>query len=117
MAPNEKDIDSALNDLKQGIVPSVLQAAKKWNVSYTTLNRRFRHGQVSVEEFHHNSQSLLIEAQEDALINWIETCKRASVPPTHAQVRAFVEQFLGHNIGNNWVTRFVTWRKDDLVGR
>ena len=117
MAPNEAAIEKALVELGNGTCTNVLQASKKWKVSQSTLNRRFRKGQLSNSEFHCDFQCRLTRVQEEKVIEWITELSRRNLPPTPEMIRGFVERLLDEEIGKNWVTRFLKRHSTRLIGK
>jgi hypothetical protein len=107
------DIEAALAALSLQEVPNISQAARDFNVNRTTLSRRHRGIQQSTatqREF----QSLLSNAQQDILVDHINTLSEAGIPPTPSMVRVFAWEISQKWPGNNWVARFVHLHREQL---
>ncbi|HEX3643231.1 MAG TPA: hypothetical protein VHV10_18255 [Ktedonobacteraceae bacterium] len=117
MAPTDAGYRQAIDDLTNQTRPNVAQASREQDLHYQTLNRRFRHGSQSIQEFHRDYQCLLTRVQEDSLIGWISEMSRRKLPPTPQMMRSFVERVVGHEIGPNWVTRFLVRRSETVISK
>ena len=111
---NEAAISAAIADLKTQIKPNYDATAKKFNIKRDTLRRRFKGQTVPNSTARLESQGLLDIAQEQALIERINTLSARGLPPTPKIVRNLVQELTGGPIGDHWVTRF-TKRHDDKL--
>lgn len=92
---------------------SIRQAARDFDVPFSTLQGRFR-GRKSKTEAHEH-QRLFTTAEEQSMIDWIKTLGTRGIPMTMSKLREFAEGSLGHPVGENWAYRFVQRHSDIKV--
>ena len=98
-------IDKALQSLQLQDNPNVSATADNYNVDRSTLSRRFR-GVTQSHEVKSQNQTLLLQAQEKALVSYINKLTESGIPPTLAMVRNFVKDIAGKWLGKSWSQRF-----------
>jgi hypothetical protein len=108
--PKEQAIAGAIQSLSTNQYPSIRAAAAAFDVDRRTLTRRLRGGLTHTQAA--QPSLLLSPEQERLLIQWILDLERAGHPPSHVQIREFVElicQASGTStkVGINWVPRFL----------
>lgn len=111
---NEAAIASAIEDLNRQLVPNVTATAAKYNISQTTLRRRFKGEQVSRAEAASLYHKNITNAQEKMLIRYINDLPERCLPPTPSIVKNIVEEMTGSPIGINWVSRFCARYKNEI---
>jgi Tc5 transposase DNA-binding domain/helix-turn-helix, Psq domain len=104
----EEDLESAVEAVKMG--RSIRKAALEWGVPRATLHDRIHGTQSRPIAF--SRMQRLSQVQEDHLSQWILTQAALGLPPSHAQVKAFVNRILEvkgdhHSIGKNWIKGFL----------
>jgi transposase len=104
-AIKEAQIERALLALSRKEVDSILGAAKKFNVPFSTLHGRVN-GRVSRQEAR-ISQRRLTQAQEDVLIEWAINSSAKGEAWTRTQLREQVFTLTGIRVGEKWVRRFL----------
>jgi hypothetical protein len=112
-------IDEALAELKSlkpGECPSYKEVAAKFKVSRTTLSRRYRGVQGSVQAQRINNQKLSPQ-QEQELVEYINRLTKQGLQPTRTMVQNFATQVAKDHVGNGWVTRFLQRNQDHLTSR
>ena len=100
-------IDLALSDLKAQDKPNIRGTAKRFNVTESTLRRRFNGQTVSRKAADSMYRQLLTSTQEEVLIQQINRLTDRGMPPTSSIVKNLVEEMLGTPIGKNWTGDFV----------
>src|SRR5450432_3727394 len=75
--PEEARITKAIEALDSGEQKSVRAAHKAFNVPYKKLLGRYKHG---TEASHGGQNKALDEAQEDALLQYIDRCSESGRP-------------------------------------
>jgi hypothetical protein len=108
--PKEQAIAGAIQSLSTNQYSSIRAAAAAFDVDRRTLTRRLRGGLTHTQAA--QPSLLLSPEQERLLIQWILDLERAGHPPSHVQIREFVElicQASGTStkVGINWVPRFL----------
>jgi hypothetical protein len=98
--------DKAIGDLESGKCASITAAAEKHMVHRSTLSRRYNKKTVSRQEAASLYTRNLSNAQEQALITWINGLSTRGLHPTPEMVKNKVEYLLKHEIGKNWVAKF-----------
>src|SRR5450432_3321011 len=78
----EACIELALADLTKQARPNFLGTARKFQVDWTTLQRRFQGTQQCRQVAHAENHQCLSIAQEETLIGYIGRLTDRSVPPT-----------------------------------
>jgi hypothetical protein len=115
MAPID-DALAALESREEDASFSYRQVAKKFGCSRTTLARRHQglarpRAEVSAD------QQLLSPQQEAELVQSIEGLTRRGLPPTRSMVRNFAREVAKREVGDGWVTRFLTRQNSNLTAR
>ena len=105
-------IELAIADLNQQEIPKIMGTAKKFNLVESTLRRRWKGKTVS----QHTASSLykqrLTLAQEEQLIQQINTLTDRGLTPTSRMVRNLVKKTIRESVGKNWTGDFVRRYKD-----
>jgi hypothetical protein len=91
-ADHEIRIQKALCDLESGKIQFICEAARVHDVNHTTLACR-RKGQVSNSAAHLDQQACT-EAEEKALLNWIQQWQRQGFSIRHDHLRAMAEYMI-----------------------
>ena len=118
---SETQVKNALNQIKRKKGKTAYQAAKDTGASKSTLYRRLSGGKSRTEA--HESQRLLHDSEEKALVVWITMMASTGNPVSQAFVREMAEdirkqRLIGINdesmtlveyppIGQSWVKRFL----------
>ncbi|KAF2022553.1 hypothetical protein EK21DRAFT_83110, partial [Setomelanomma holmii] len=89
---------------------------KKFNFSRTTLMRRCKGVQQSIEQREINKQKLHPQ-QESSLTEYINELTKRGIPPTREMTRRFGEEIAHEHIGDGWVTRFISRNDHHLISR
>lgn len=106
--PDEDAISSALIDIENGTYQR--QAAQRWGVSRTTLQKRLKGSQPRSDAYE-NLQRLSKE-QEFHLAQWVLAQDKLGLPPTHDQIKNFAERVVkaggdSQPLGKRWVDGFL----------
>ena len=104
--PDELAIQAAIDDFEAQEVKNFSETAKKFGVNRITLTRRFKNETVSVQQFHQEAQQLLSAAQEEVLLEHIESLTRRSLAFTPQILANLVYEIVRKPLGHNWVHRF-----------
>jgi hypothetical protein len=113
--PYNARIELALTDLAEQERPKYRQTAEKYEVSYTTLSRRFKGEQVSRAIAIANVRQRLTIQQEEVLIKYINKLSDRGILPTSQIVKNIAEEIIGGELGKNWVGQFVKRHKDEII--
>jgi Tc5 transposase DNA-binding domain/helix-turn-helix, Psq domain len=113
---NEATIQQALADLASGAFSSVNAAAKAYNLTESTLRRRY-HGTTTSRARARQTQQLLSPVQESLTRQWILNCEVTGYAISHAQLREFASLLSSStggppSIGVHWVKRFLQRHPD-----
>jgi hypothetical protein len=111
---NEINIQAALADLRTQWKPDIPAIAKKYDLVYTTLFRRFKGETTFIEECISMHRQALTSSQEKALIHLINRLTDRNLPPTPRIVKNLAEEIRGCAVGKNWTANFVARHKDVL---
>jgi hypothetical protein len=106
----------SLKSLKLGEKPNYTQVAKNFGVECSTLSRCHRGVQGSYAEKVDNSR-LLNATQESELIKYLDNLCAKGLPSSRQMVWNFAAELAGKEPGKNWVDRFISRHKIDLVSR
>ena len=107
-------IELAIADLNQQEIPNVMGTAKKFNLVESTLRRRWKGKTLSQDAASSLYKQRLTLAQEEELIQQINTLTDRGLPPTSRMVRNFAEETIGESVSKNWTGDFVRRYKDRL---
>ena len=110
------DIDKALQSLQLQDKPNIAATAKEHHVNRSTLSRRF-YGVTQSHAFKSQNQGLLLQAQEKALVLYINKLTDSGIPPTLAMVRNFVKDIASRWPRRSWSQRFCKRWKEVLESR
>jgi hypothetical protein len=88
--------------------------AHQYNVSRTTLSRRHRQIQGSLEDMSINQQKLNPQ-QELELVQYIIRLTKRGLAPTRVMTQRFASQVAKEEVGEGWVTRFLHRNQDALT--
>jgi hypothetical protein len=97
--------------------PNAAEASRKFGINERTLQRHWKGDCLPRDVHERDFNGLLTKSEEDKLIEWIEAMTNRSLPPTPFMIRKWVEGYLGREIGDHWVSRFLSRRKEDLVSK
>lgn len=106
-------IDEAIAFLNSSSSSHISEAARKFNVSRSTLSKRFRGKTHSVARGY-QTQQLLAHKQELMLVEQINRLSEWCLPPTPSMVRAWAASLCGTEPGKNWSAAFRARHKDEL---
>jgi hypothetical protein len=111
----KKDINTALEEVRNTESPNYAAIADKHGVHRSTLSRRARGVTRSREEFTSSELKLLTDGQEEVLLNNIDRLDKKGLFITPRILRNIVQELLGHPIGKNWVYNFVKRYSDRIT--
>ena len=100
MAPIDDALES-LKSLKLGEKPNLTLVADKYGCNRSTLSKRWRGIQGSVQQKNEN-QRLLNKTQEKELILYIDGLTARGLPPTRQMIRNFASDIAGRQAGKTW---------------
>ena len=116
MTNSEGRVELAFQAYQRGQFSSLRAAARMYDVSHTTLTRRY-HGIPSQSNFTSPNRKLTT-SEESALVDWILSMDTRGMPPTQALVRQMAEILLAErvqdastekpDIGKRWVLNFLS---------
>ena len=115
MAPIDDALES-LKSLKLREKPNFTEVADKYGCNRSTLSKRWRGVQGSVQQKNEN-QRLLNKTQEKELILYIDGLTTRGLPPTRQIIRNFASNIAGRQVGRSWVNRFIKRHENDLVSQ
>ncbi|KAF2025327.1 hypothetical protein EK21DRAFT_12437, partial [Setomelanomma holmii] len=104
----------AYKSQKSGEQLTYRACARKFNVSRTTLMRRCKGVQQSIEQQEINKQKLHPQ-QESLLVEYINGLVKRGLAPTREMTRHFGEDIAHEYLGDGWVTRFISRNNDHLI--
>ena len=107
-------IDLAVADLHQQEKPNFKATARKHVVNNTTLKRRYQGRQLSKQAASSEYRQCLTFAQEETLIDLINSLTDRGIPPTSQIVRNLAQEMIGRPVGKNWTGDFVKRYKNRL---
>jgi Tc5 transposase DNA-binding domain len=107
--PEEGRITKAIDALRSGEQESVLSAHKAFNVPYRKLLGRFAHGK---EASHGGQNKALDDAQEEALLQYIDHCSESGRPAKRQDIINGANSILWSSgqfieVSHSWVTRYI----------
>ena len=121
LVEQEGRLQLALQALNRDQIRSIKEAARVFNVPYTTLYDRSKGHQFKLELRNHKHRLSLL--QEETLVGWIVSMDIHGAPPRQSQVREMAYMILKAEspttprpIGKNWVTEF-TKRRPEIKSR
>lgn len=100
-------IKAALEDLKSQDSVNYAAAARKWDISSTTLRRRHQGKSTSRADANSKYRQRLTNVQEDTLLEYIDSLTRRNLPPTSQIVQNLAEELAGGPVGKNWTGQFI----------
>jgi hypothetical protein len=103
---NEKDLEAALLDVAKSKAPNYRAIGRKHNIHHTTLSRRARGVTVSRAVATEISKKLLTDAQEEVILQKIETLSNKGIYLVPRIIHNSVQAIVHHPIGKNWVGDF-----------
>jgi hypothetical protein len=104
----------ALSLLKPGEHFEYTEYAKKFGCNRSTLSKRHRGVQGSMEE-KIDHDSLLNTTQQRELIRYIKQLCERGLPPSKPMIRNFAAQIAHKYVGKCWADRFVRKNRIDLI--
>ena len=99
-------IEHAINDLRSQNTPNIDATAKKWDVTESTLQRRYKGQTVSRGEGQSKSNMLLTNTQKKVLIEHINKLSARNLHPTMQTVENLARDIVSHVIKEQWVECF-----------
>ena len=111
---NDVQLALAIADVESQNAPSYNATAKKYGVSRTTLARRHKGQQISIQQHHAEKLQALTNVQEEALVGQINKLTDRGCPPTPKITTNLAETILGRTLGKNWHRAFITRHKKRL---
>ena len=108
-------MDAAIADLKSQKKPNYRATARKYNLSHSTLMRRFKGQTVPNCKATSTHRKKLSTAQEQTLVGHINKLSNRGLLPTLQIIKNIAEELLKQIVGRNWVHHFVTRYKNQLV--
>jgi len=116
MAPTIKTtaMELAIADLSSQAQPNYRATARKYNINFNTLRRRFLGLQLSPAAASSVYRQRLSAVQEGVLIDQINRLTDRGIPPTSRMVKNMAEEMIQSTVGKNWTGDFVRRHKDAL---
>jgi transcriptional regulator with XRE-family HTH domain len=105
---------AAIKSLGEGEKLTYTKIAERYGVNRSTLSRRHRGVQRSMEEYAINLQ-LLTPHQEEELVKYIIKSTERGLPPTKEMIQNFARGVVKKEVGEGWFLRFVERHKDALI--
>jgi transposase-like protein len=105
---------AALESLSEGKHFTYQEIADKYGVNRSTLSRRYRGVQRSMNEYAVSKQ-LLSPNQEEELVKYIIRLTERGLPPTKEMIQSIALTVVKKEGGVGWVLRFVERNKDALI--
>jgi hypothetical protein len=116
-AEKEERILLAISALEKQKICNICEAARFYNVSRTTLQRRLN-GTASRAETRANSYKMT-QIEEESLVRWILLLIQRGAPPRPSQIQEIADILLAargttpiQSVSKNWVSNFIKRRKD-----
>jgi hypothetical protein len=117
ISTNMTQIDNAIAAIgasPSGDKLSYWQAAIQFKVDCSTLRRRHKEGQTSVEA-KNIRQRKLHPQQEAELVQYIKDLTKKTLPPTRQMIQNFTSQVAGCDVSASWVTQFINRHCINLI--
>jgi hypothetical protein len=111
----EERLEAAIKEVNTLDKPNYSALAIKWDVHRSTLSRRHRGVTVSRTEATSIYHKLLTDAQEELLLQDIETLGKAGLYLTPRIIQNTVEGLVQHEIGDTWVYSFLNRYQDRIA--
>jgi hypothetical protein len=108
-----KAIDEAIAFLCSCDTPNVSEAARRFSVDRSTLNKRFS-GKTGSKVKANEMKQLLTGKQELVLVNHISRLCEWCLPPTPIMVTTWAWNLCGEEPGKNWSQAFRARHEDSL---
>jgi hypothetical protein len=108
-------IEAAIADLKTQKRVNFAATARRWDIERTTLTRRFRGTQSTIEDANSYVRQQLTQTQEEALITYVNKLNDCGFPPTPQILKNIAESIAQTTLGPNWVARFCKRHSTRLV--
>jgi hypothetical protein len=86
--------------------PNIASTAKRHGVARKTLADRFNGKSSTIQEANSNARREFTDAQEEALIEYINKLTDRGFPPTPQILKNIAESIAKRQLGINWVARF-----------
>jgi hypothetical protein len=109
-----EDALSAIESLGKGGKFTYKAIADRYGVNRSTLSRRHRGVNRSVQEYAVTKQ-LLSPDHEEELVKYIIRLTERGLPPTKEFIQTFAGVVFKKVVGEGWVLRFVERHKDTLI--
>jgi predicted ATP-binding protein involved in virulence len=103
----EDRIQAALADLDSQAIINYAATAKKWDIERTTLARRHQRKTASRSDSNSKHRQRLTNAQEETLLDYIDSLTKCNIPPTSQIVQNLAEELAGGHVGKNWTSQFI----------
>jgi hypothetical protein len=108
------DAIAAIGASPSGDKLSYWQAAIQFKVDRSTLRRRHKEGQTSVEAKNICQRKLHLQ-QEAELVQYIKDLTKKTLPPTRQMIQNFTSQVAGCDVSASWVTQFINRHCINLI--
>jgi Tc5 transposase DNA-binding domain len=108
-------IQAAIDDLKTQKRLNFAATARRWEVERTTLARRFRGTQGTIEDANSYIRQQLTQTQEEVLITYVNKLNDRGFPPTPQILKNIAESIAHITLGPNWVARFCKRHRTQLA--
>ena len=112
---HESRIEAAIADLESQERINYHATGKKWNLDRTTLARRHRGETGSNRDATSYARRQLTDVQEKTLVGYINKLSDRGLPPTPQIVKNLAEEIAGVTLGKNWVSRFCSRHRSQLI--
>ena len=83
------------------------------NLHRTTITRR----QIQPRRYYREQCGLLSKAQEEQLLQYINSLTQKGLPPNHYNIRIFAQNICGKLPGKNWPSKFVQRHRDKITSQ
>ena len=94
-------IQAAIDDLKTQKRVNFAATARRWDIERTTLTRRFRGTQGTIEDANSYVRQQLTQTQEEALITYVNKLNDRGFPPTPQILKNIAESIAQTTLGPN----------------
>jgi hypothetical protein len=110
----EERMQAALAEIEHIIKPNYSAIAEKHNIHRTTLSRRHQLKTRDLHTFRSQSKQLLSDAEEEVLVNYLNTLATRGLFATTRILVNIVEERLGRQISHTWASGFIGRHSDVL---
>jgi hypothetical protein len=107
---------TAIESLEPGEKFTYQEIADQYGVQRSTLSRRHRGRQGTLEAQRTNQQKLNPQ-HELELVSYIEDLTKRGLPPTREMIQNFASTIATEPVSDAWVTRFLHQQDDHLISK